>query len=273
MKRKTIKLLFAFIMTLALLVLFISVGLGIGVFNSRSIIKSIDQSDYYNKVYNSIYQKTQILLSEGGLSVDLLSDVITPARVHADGINYVNATLNDKSPYISDIYNDLVSHISNNQSLEADNSSTNIDIDDIATGIEYEYSNEVELVFVKYLMNIKAGFKKVMIILIPCILLLLIILSYLLIRMDRYKHRGIRYIAYAMIASSVLTVLTAAYCLLSRSYIDSSIVPDYYNQFISSYLKNGITVYIYIGILGFIVALGLITLIGHMRNKIVYTNK
>ena len=291
MKGKIIKLLFAFIMTLLFLVLFISIGLGIGVFNSRSVIKGIDQSDYYSKAYNAINQKAERLLSEASLNEELLSDLITAGRVHVDGMNYVNAILNNKSQHISDIYQDVVSHITNDLYIQSDDSLNNnnsigsndwltnmsIESDDLsarihelATAIEYEYKSEVELRFVDYLMIYKADYIKIMIILIPCTLLLIFFLTYLLIRMHKYRHRGIRYIAYAIIASSVLIIITASYWLLSKKYIDPTIVPDYYNQFISSYIKMGITVYVYIGILGIIIALALITLIGHMRNKILY---
>lgn len=283
-KRTLISLLFAFVMTLLFVILTISMGLNIGVFNSRSIIKSIDQSDYYNKAYDRIKQKTETILSEFGLPEDTLSEVITPSRVHADGINYVNARLNNKSQYKPEINKDIELHIQQyilNQSgyqpeqqsvqqsdQQLEESSSNIHR--IGKIIEEEYKSAVELRFVDYLMTYKANYKKLNAILLPIIFLLMGILSYMLIRMYRHRYRGIRYIAYAMIASSILTLFTVSIWLLRKDFIGFEVSPDYYQQFVSNYVRMGLMVYVYMGIMGLIIAATLITLIGLMRNKIVY---
>lgn len=267
-KRTQLSLLFAFIMTLLFIILIIIFGLNIGVFNSRSIIKSIDQSDYFNKAYDRINQKTESIFSEFGLPEDTLSEVITPSRVHADGMNYVNAILNNKTQYKAEINKDIELNIQQYISNQSEQPSSGVA--QLGNAIEEEYKSVVELRFVDNLMTYKTNYRKLNTILLPFIILLVGILSYMLIRMYRHRYRGIRYIAYAMIASSVLILLIVSFWLLTKEYMGFEVAPDYYQQFVSNYIRMGLMVYVYIGIMGLVIAIALITLIGFMRNKIVY---
>jgi len=279
--------LFAFLLTLLLLVLFSSIGLGIGVFNSRNISKAINKSDYIGKAYVAINQRTEEVLLEAGLPRDLLSDIITPARVHADGMNYASQALSTKQEPDNSLEDQRKLHgqiqtaileyaieqgISQSSELsEGISEGIPESIKVIADRIEDEYISRVEIKFIEYLKNYKLDYKRLMVVIIPSIMLIIAILCYMIIRMHRYKYRGLRYIAYGLIASSVLMIALAWYTLYNKGYHMIKLAPSYYQYFISSYLRMSITVFAYIGILGILLAVVLTTLIGVMRNKIINT--
>lgn len=285
-----ISLAFAFLLTVLFVILYISFGMGMGVFNSRSITNSINSIDYYDRVYAAVTQSTEELLLQAGLPDTILSDIITPGRVHVDGMNYVNEAINRKQKNDITVYEEPQSqpryilnkeielHILEYMEQEfieqksiRQSAQFSEEIATIVNAIEYDYNNKVQLKFVDYLMNYKIDYNKIMIIMIPSLILLISILCYMLIRIYRYRYRGIRFIVYALSASSILTIILSLYLLISRSYSKFVITPDYYNEFVSEYLKLSITVFAYIGMMGILLAILLITLIGFMRNKIINT--
>lgn len=89
-------LIIAFLLTFLFVILLTILGIYVGVFNSRNITRSINKVDYYDKAYDDIRQSMEKILSDTGLSGVELSDIITPSRVHVDGMNYINDAINHK---------------------------------------------------------------------------------------------------------------------------------------------------------------------------------
>lgn len=264
-------LLFAFLLTLFFVIVYILFGLGMGIFNSRSITKSVNDSDYFGKVYADVNQRTGELLSQAGLPEKILSDVITQGRVHADGINYIEAAIRKEQPQQKlhmlhgDITEAIREYILQEGSIQSQLSG---EIAAVADAVEDEYRSRVQLTFVEYLMGYKEDYSCIVMIIAPTLILLIGILCYLLIRLHRYGYRGMRYIAYSLLASSILTMAGAFYFISTRIYDKIKISPEYYQQFILGYVKMSITVFAYTGMMGLFLAMAWIALIAHMRNRI-----
>ena len=264
-------LLFAFLLTLFFVIVYILFGLGMGIFNSRSITKSVNDSDYFGKVYADVNQRTGELLSQAGLPEKILSDVITQGRVHADGINYIEAAIRKEQPQQKlhmlhgDIAEAIREYILQEGSIQSQLSG---EIAAVADAIEDEYRSRVQLTFVEYLMGYKEDYSCIVMIIAPTLILLIGILCYLLIRLHRYGYRGMRYIAYSLLASSILTMAGAFYFISTRMYDKIKISPEYYQQFILGYVKMSITVFVYTGMMGLFLGMAWIALIVHMRNRI-----
>lgn len=281
-KHRRIKVLlstfFTFLLTLLLLILFFSMGLGIGAFNNQSIRKAIDKSDYLDKAYADIRERAEEILSQSGLPSSLLSDIITQSRVHADGMNYASEALSAKQEQDNtnssiklheEVQAAILEYAHEEEVWQSDEMSDSIIM--IADAIEDEYKSSVEIKFLEYYLDYKSGYKRQMMVIIPSSMLLIGILCYMIIRMHRYKYRGIRYISYGLIASSVLMMALAWYSLYTKAYDTIRIAPYYYQHFIYLYLKLSIAAFAYIGMMGILVAVVLITLIGAMRNRIIST--
>ena len=263
---------FAFLLTLLFLMLFVSLGLSFGVFNDRSVLSKLTESNYYSKVYDRVNADTEAIVQTAGFPKTVLDDVITLERVYIGGKNYINNVLKGKDATIQTekLRAVLSEHINNylNEQEIIRTKKLESGIESMISAVEDEYVNGIQLQFVKDYSEDKTLFTRLMLIVLPALIVLIGILCYFLIRMNHYKHRGLRYINYALIASSCLTLLIAAYLLITQQDRNIEVSPDYYFDFITMYLRWDIMVFIYLGEIGLVISMVLISLIGFMKSRI-----
>jgi hypothetical protein len=263
---------FAFLLTLAFTALFICIGLGFGGFNSRTLLSQINESNYYNKVYDNLNNNAAALVTEAGFPDTVLTDVITLERVYIAGQNYIDATLDGTEYKITtekirdrltdNIYQYLLDEgIVLTEELDAG-------IGNLATRLENDYRDGLQLQFVISFTEYRSKFLSMMKYMMPILIVIIGILCYFLIRIHRYAHRGVRYIVYALMSSSLLLILLAGYLLAGNQYTRMNASPDYYKDFLTAYLRWDITVFLYIGGMGVTVAIALISLISFLKNRI-----
>ncbi|NLP15739.1 MAG: hypothetical protein GX379_01660 [Clostridiales bacterium] len=272
--KRLLSSLYAIHLTLLFSILFLCAGLGIGVFNSRSITNSINENNYYARVYIDVNQGVEAILSKAGLPRTVLSDIISSDRVHIDGMNYIIETMGESGTTSYSLNEEIKARIIEftNQCIDKEEieqySKVTDEIDTISDTVNKTYKNKVELTFVDHLMSIKADYNRIMVILIPILLILIGVLSYMLIRMYRYRYRGLRYIVYALLSSSLLTLISALYLVVTGGYSKLNISPDYYHELMNEYLRLSTTVFVYIGMIGLLLAIALLPLIKYMKNQI-----
>lgn len=275
-KQKAIKSIissaFAFLLTLIFLALFILVGLYYGVFNNRIILSKVNESNYYNEVYEELQERAQDILQEAGLPLNILSEVITLKQVYIGGKYYIEDALSGKEPGIrsNKVKNQLEQNINKYLTEEGILRTKELDagIEEVINKVEQEYKRGIHFQFINYIAEYKASFMRLFSRTIPILLLLAGAISVLLIRIHRYKHSGIRYIAYAMIASSCIVISSSAFLLSTKSYERMKQLPDYYNRFLTNYLRWDIQVFMYLGGIGILLAALLILLVAYMKNNI-----
>lgn len=270
--RVLISSVFAFILTLLIVILFVCLGFSFGVFNNRSIINKLDESNYYNQIYNDYNQNAEELVQKSGFPVKIVQESLTFDRVYVGGLNYVKSILAGEEAQINTIklHNDLVDGINRYLTEQGvvRTEELNAGIEGLVFELENSFVSSIQLKFADYYMEYKSEFTDLMKVIMPVDIILIGILCFFLIRMHRFKHRGLRYINYAMISSSCMTLLSAAYLLISKKYNKIDAAPEYYQKFIAAYLKWDITVFLYIGGIGLIIALFLVSLTGYLRKKV-----
>ena len=262
---------FAFLLTLLFVTLYVCFGFGLGVFNNRSIISKINESKYYSNVCVELNIKAEKILLKAGLPSTVLKDVITLERVYVGGDNYIQNILKGKEPQIKTekLVAALTLNIDHYLQEEGINQTNELkaDIEELITAIEVDYKSGIQLQFVNYITEYKIKFINLMKVIVPILIVLIGILCFFLIRMHQYKHRGIRYITYALISSSWIIIIAAAYLLMVKSYTKVILTPDYYHNFLVAYLKGDITVFIYLGGIGLTIAMALISLVGFLKSR------
>lgn len=263
---------YAFLLTVIFIMVNIIVGLGAGLFSSKSIIKSINRSDYFEKTYEDVKINTENILYRAGLPTTILSDVITRDRIHISGMDYVGAVLDNKEPQLGqDIREEIINKIREYFKEEGiiETGSLPAELQQISAAIEQEYTGRIQLRIVDYLMEYRQKYNRAVVIVMPCMIIMIIIISYLLIRIQRYKHRGVRYISYALFASSIFTIILALYLILKKGYSAVMVKPDHYYELISDYLHMNIKVLAYIGLFGFAAALASVKVVDFMKKQII----
>ncbi|MDD3173962.1 MAG: hypothetical protein PHF63_10020 [Herbinix sp.] len=267
-----ISCIFALILTLLFITLYVCFGFSLGVFSNRSIIEELNRSNYYNEVYDTLNKNAEELVIKAGFPATVLENVITIERVYVGGRNYVNGVLAGEEPQIntdkfrSDLTSNFDQYLTKQGITRTDDINTGVEA--MISEIENEYKSSIQLQFVNYIIEYKTHFMNLMKVIIPVVTILIGILCFFLIKMRKYKHRGLRYINYALIASSCMTILAGAYLLVTKQYEKVNVTPDYYNNFLTAYLKWDIMVFMYLGGIGLLISALLISLTSFVRNRI-----
>ncbi|MBU5331148.1 hypothetical protein [Anaerocolumna aminovalerica] len=270
--QKVISSTFAFLLTMIFVCLFALIGLYYGVFNNRIILSKVNESNHYNEVYEELLERTQDILKESGLPLSVMSEAITLERVYIGGKYYIEDTLLGKEPMIQSdkVRTQLEQNI--NEYLMEEGISRTKELDagiiEVVDKVEQEYKRGIHFQFVNYIAEYKVSFMRLFRIEIPILVLLVGTISVLLIKLHRYKHLGIRYIAYAVIASSCIVISSSAFLLITKSYERMGQQPDYYNRFLTNYLRWDIQVFMYLGGIGMLLAVLLIILVSYLKNNI-----
>lgn len=263
---------YALLLTIIIIVFNIIIGLGVGIYSRKNITKCINKSEYYQKIYEDIKSTVENILAQDGFPANLLDDVITLDKVYISGIDYVENVLGSKTTNQYDgIRDEVVKKIGDYIREERINETDELSekIQNISTAINDEFSGKIKLKVLEYLMEFKSQYYRTLVIMVPCMLIMILVICYLLVRMQRYKHRGVRYISYALFASSILTIFIALYLLLFEDYSNVAVNPDYYNRLISEYLQMNIKPMMYIGLLGIAAAFVTVKLVGVMKRRII----
>jgi len=267
---------FTFLLTMTLIGLYICGGLGFGAFNNQAVLRKVNDSNYYDAVYQELTTSTEKLVTQAGFPAEVLTDVITLDRVYIAGRNYMEAVLGRdtfqiKTDKITDELTDNIYAYLVEEDIvlteELDNG-----IDQLVEAVKSQYVNGIQLKFAEDLMQTRNNFLYTMRYIIPILIVIIGILCYFLIRIHIYAHRGVRYITYAVCSSSLLTILAAGYTLMRGAYTGLQIEPLYYKNFIEAYLQWDILVFLYIGGIGMTIAIALISLVSFLKNGIVIDN-
>lgn len=263
---------FAFLLTLFFAILLVCLGFDIGVFNDRIIIQKVNESNYYNEVHKELNERAGELVTEAGLPVSVLTDVISLERVYVNGKYYIEDTLAGNEPVIKtdrireDLTNNIDSYLQEQEIARTQELNTGVE--EVISETEEVYRQGIQLELMNYITEYKTSYTNLMKIVLPILVILSGVLCFFLIKMNKYKHRGVRQIAYAVIASSSMAILTSAFLLLTRQYTKVEASPDYYYNFLVNYLKWDMKVLLYLGFMGVIISIILITLVGYLKNRI-----
>lgn len=269
--KKLISITNGFLLTLLFFTLSVCIGLGIGVFNSRSVISKINETDYYNNIYEDLNKKAEEIVLQAGLPTTVLQNVITLERVYSAGSNYIDTTLEGKKPQINtdrlqiNFTNNINQYFMDNgieqtEKIKAGQAK-------VVTRLIQVYGSNIKFKFVDQYTDFSSEFWNLMKFFLPMNVILIGILCFFLLKMHRYLHRGLRYINYAMIASSFIIVLCSVYLRLNKGYEKLNVMPDYYRDFLEAYFKWGISVFLYIGGLGIILSILMISFTGFLKKR------
>lgn len=268
---------FAFLLSLLFVACIVLLGLYFGVFSDRIIISKVNESNYYNEVHKELNDRVETILLDAGLPSSVLTEVITLERVYIGGKYYIEDTLSGKKSVIKTdrISVDLTKNMNQYLIEEGITQTDELDLGmkEIISEVEQEYKRGIQFQFIKYITEYKAYYMELMRIIIPILVILIGFICYILVKMQKYKHRGIRYITYAMMSSTWITILTASFLLLTRSYNKVEVLPEYYDRFLTNYLRWDIQVFLYLGGMGALLSILLIGLVSYVKKKTIIDRK
>jgi hypothetical protein len=267
----------AFLLSLIFVALFLITGLYLGAFNEKTILSKINESNYYNEVQQELNKNAESIVLKAGLPVSVLENVVTLERVYISGKYYIETALKGSNTDISteklrNLLSDNINQYLLENNVDVDKDLT-AGVDEIISRVEQEYKRSIQLEFINSVADYKIRFIQVTKIVLPFIVIVAGLLSYLLVRVNKYIHRGLRYIAYAVMASTIVNTIIALALLLTKSFQKINVKPKYYYNFLVQYFKWDIQIYLYLSIVGIIVSTLLISFVKLKRQNLVIYGK
>lgn len=269
--RNCVSIALSFVLCIIFTGFFCVVGLQTGAFSKDMTLEKINESDYYNKAYNELTNNIDTILEGKGYPKGIADIVITDKRVYINGKQYIQNSLDGKNTKISvtkihQELTDLLNAYYITKGIVVDDNIKN-HITGTVNSIETEYIRMIRFQFVDYIRSYKKAYYSVLQWGLPIAFVLTVILVVILLRLHKYVHRGIRYIALSILSAAGITALLPLLMLFQGAY-KMSIKPVYYANFLTEYLKWSLTCFVYVGFVGAMISIGLFVWIHFLKNKI-----
>lgn len=270
--RRSLSLVLSYILSLVFFLLFVLIGIKAGVFNNNVILDRLNKSNYYHSIYETVLDNVESVLLPTGLNESVLNSVITMDMVYIGAKNTIEGTIRGEqvTQDTSGLENRLIKNI---EDYAAENgiaygTEQGQGLIKLSKDIAFEYTRMMDFPFINYYVKYRSIYDKLFVILVPVLLVIAGFIIVMLLRMQRYKHRAVRYIEYSTLASTIMISLFPLYLLISGNYRKINVSPRYFYDFMVGYLKWDIEVFLYIGGIGLIISLSLLLLIGNLKRRI-----
>lgn len=270
--RSIISFLLAYLMTIILLLVFLLTGVYAGVFNDSVILNQLHRSNYFQSIHASIMNNVESVILPTGLELSVVNDVITMDMVYINSKNTIEGALKgrtvlpDTKAVKNKLRDNILDQVKDKGIVFGEEQQEGMEL--LSEAVVHEYVRMLDFPFIDYYVKYKGLYLKVVRVAIPTLLLLICMIILLLIKIHRYKHQGIRYAAYSMLASSIMISIVPIILLLTKAYQKINVAPRYFYDFMIGYIKWDISVFVYIGSLGMALFVGLLLIIAIMKKKI-----
>lgn len=263
----------AFILSVSCTLLTVILAGYFGFFSTDHIMATFQRVQYYSKVMNHFNEEAWDITIPMGLPREVLKDISDIMKVTRDVKGNLTAGL-DGTAYRVDT-SDLEKKLDENVRAYMKESHKGLDANQEKVLSEYKknvaakYVSSMQIPVVKYLGSFKELFKKVMVAGIPICMILIICAAALLMAVRRWKHRGLRYITYGTLGTVLMTAALPGAILISGIYKRIQLSPEYFYQFITSYVKDGLMVFLYFSAAWLVLSVLILCLIYKMRKKLI----
>ena len=271
--RNGLSLTLAFVLSMLMLCISVLFGAYVSVFNEDVILTQLNKSGYYQKVRDTIEDNLVSDLLPTGLPWEkILTNVVTLERVYIDAKQNIEAALHEKTSTLKEaeieatIQHNMDVYIRDNKVERSEE--VNKGSKELSATLTKEYIRLLQFPFVNYFIKYKGIYEKLMILTVPILLILMAVIVITLLKMQFFKHRALRYIAYSCTATAIMLLLIPTYLLSSSIYRNIHIAPLYFYNFIVSYLRWDIIIFLYIGVFWMAAVSGLLIGIFYMKKRV-----
>lgn len=271
--KKTTRSIVSIILSFLLAVIFtagsILVGVYIGFLNENRIIDGLNYKDYYSGVENKFYEKITDISTPMGIPESVVSGIVESETIHQDVKNYVVAAVNGQTFVIST--DTLKANLETNVRTYFISLGWELSAEQEATLPEYtqivadEYVSLVKVPFVEHFAQAKDMLRKIILIALPIIAVLTGLCVFLLLKMQRWKHRGVRYVTYSTFSAMVMVALPGIAALISGFYEKINISSEYLYNALVKFISNGLWVFIYLAIVWLVISVSLLFIIRFLK--------
>lgn len=267
--KAVISYILTFLLSVFLFALLGLIGINIGIFNENIIFQKLNETNYYENIKTTIEDNIEAILLPSGIPSSVMNDVIKLDKVYLNSKTTIEnlfagkETTIDTTEMKSTFRKNLEEYMEENNITQFEDQGIEI----LAEEISKQYKSAMQFSFVKYFVKYKEMYQKVIKILIPILIVLILIMIIILFVMQKYKHKSLRYIAYADTATGLMLIIAPSILLISEFYKKINISPQYFYNFLVEYIKWDIQIFVYLGVACLGVLILLIPIIAKLRKK------
>lgn len=259
--RKITRPIVAIILGIYLCSLFVIMSCQVALSSENAILTNLDSSGFYRNTYQVLYYEVQDILQEHELDSEELKDVITYEQYLVAAKNKSISLLQKKKETAS--LKNMKGQLEKVLGKEENSH-------DVIEDILAVYKKRVEGNITAYILDVKARVLEVFQVIFPVSIIGVILAIGTLLGMDRYRHRGIRTIAWTeLVAATIFTSLTIGMFLI-KPHTKLYITPDYLYKFFVAYIQWGLKVMGTISGAGLMIGLVLLLVARQHRHKKVH---
>ncbi len=263
----------SFILTFFLAVLVLSllflVQLNLGLGSSQNLKNSINNSDYTQEAYREVLAKSKTYIKERSMPAKIVTKAVTKERFYVDSSKSIKAALGGQSCQVdtTDLEKSLRRNI--NQYFNEHGIIKDDDIiiarEEIVQTVSGYYKSCVQFRFGEFFYPLHKNLDRVSPIAIPLLAVLTGLTSLVLIKIQKFRHRGFRYLSYGLF-SAILANLVIWVKLFFFDRVNKGVETAYYLEFSNDYLRSGMYAAAVITAVG--IVLFLITALFANRHKL-----
>lgn len=246
-------------------------GVYIGFLNENRIFDAMNDKDYYTSVEEVFYQNAKDLTIPIGLPEEVVEGIVDSDTIYNDVKGYVVAAVNGQQfEFSTDV---LKANLENNVRNYFSSQGLSLSEEQEAALPEYtqmiadEYEATMKFPLVQYFAKAKQLFQKIMGIVLAVCVVLAVIVIIVLLKMQKRKYMGIRYLVYSTSATLLMVAVPEIVAFASGFYKRINVTTEYLYYAVTKYISNGLWVFVYISIVWIVVTIALLLLIRSLKRN------
>ncbi|MBR0232194.1 MAG: hypothetical protein IJQ53_08225 [Clostridia bacterium] len=274
--RKVVAYLLSFVLSLFLLLATVCAVAFMNALSERHIINTLGD-EYYEGVLNTVVAAAEDITMPTGIDISVVKGVFELENVKRDVNGYISAAFSGKEyvPDNEDADNRLYINVSefldsHDVTLVADKKET---IRAYIEEVNSEYAQYTKLPGLGIVSKYRAKYLKIALIAFIVLAGASVIIGAVIIKMYRHPHRGMRFIAYALGGTALMSLVAPLVLLISGKYKGLNLTPEHFYRFAIRYIDSVLYSFIAAAAIWLALTAGCVTAIHFMRKKLLDKSK
>lgn len=236
-------------------------GVGASVFRQSFVVDNLTSSGYYRYVYSDMQQtiRRELAAQEQGAVDQLLDQVGYDAFLNVAKEQAIGSLSGEIKTYDGAALQEKLMTVDCGLKTDDKQMCANVIVGNVQA-----YSADMVC---SSIYGIKQGYRDFIKHTIPIMLVNLLLMVVVVILMDRYHHRGVRYIARGVIAGAAIAMITAGVIYMVKPYRKIYIQPSSLYLFMREYIQHAAVIVAAIACIFVLAGAVLMALVGLIRKK------
>lgn len=259
----------SFFFAVLTLALFTLVQLNLGIGSSRNLQNSINDSNYTEAAYEEVLAKSKAYMKERSMPENIVTAAVTEGQFYVDSSKSIKAALGGKSSLVDTT--DLEKTLQRNIDRYLDDynivKDENIKMarEEIVQTVAGYYKSCAQFRFGEYFYSMNEKLNQISPVAIPALIILMTLTAFVLIKIQKFRHRGFRYLACSLFTATWVNLIMGVK-LFFFDQVNGDVEAAYYLEFSCNFLRSGIQITAVVTAAGAV--LFLITLLFANRHKL-----